>query len=123
MNLPKKKNKHTYLILHILGLISCILPPAAATLSYFPLWKSDGGGKTLAGGAVLLLIMSAYPLIKWIKRHISEISSYMLWLILFLLFFTLSKIAAEMTVICFAGFIGNSIGAVLFYLSKRSRSK
>lgn len=122
MSLPQKKNKHTGALLRLLGMIFCTLPPAAATLSYFPLW-SGNGGKTLAGGAVLLLVMSAFPLIKWIKRHISEISSYMLWLILFLLFFALSKIAAEMTVICFAGFIGNAVGALLFYLAKRSCSK
>ena len=102
-----------------MGLLFCILPPAAATLSYFPLWQSDSPEKTIAGGTALLLILSVYPLYKWIRRRFSSVSAYIMWLILFLLFFALSKIADEMTVICFVGFISNLIGAIILRFAKR----
>ena len=46
-------------------------------------------------------------------------SSYLLWLIMFLLFITLSKIGEQMTVISFVGFISNLLGAICFKLAKR----
>ena len=47
----------------------------------------------------------------------------MVWLVLFVLFFMLSKIANEMTVISFVGFVSNVTGAILFYIAKRIREK
>jgi hypothetical protein len=42
-----------------------------------------------------------------------------MWFILFVIFFLLSKIAHEVTVISFVGFITNLIGTLLFNLAKR----
>jgi nicotinamide riboside transporter PnuC len=50
---------------------------------------------------------------------LTSYSSYFLWLILFLLFFALSKIADQMTVISLVGFIGNLLGAICFFIAKR----
>jgi hypothetical protein len=47
----------------------------------------------------------------------------MLWLALFVIFLLLSKIAEEMTVISFVGFIGNSFGAIVFKLSEKYKPK
>lgn len=118
----EKKTNLYGVLLYALGLIICIAPPAVATLTYFPFWR-DSDEKAIAGGVLLLLILSAYPLFKWMKRHFSTVASYVLWLILFLLFFSLSKIADEMTVISFIGFVSNLIGALIFYISKRERDK
>ncbi len=104
--------------LHFLGILLCIAPPIACTLCYFPIWKTSGE-KTVAGGVLLLLIICLIPLFKDIKRRLSSAASYILWLILYIIFFFLSKIADEMTVISFFGFIGNLLGAVCFRLSKR----
>ena len=111
--------------LHILGFSLCVLPPAICTLSYFPLWKEVGYESCIAGGVALLLILCALPIYKLIKRVLTSYSSYFVWLMLFLLFFGLSKIADQMTVISLVGFIGNLLGAICFMLAKRvhKRSK
>jgi TctA family transporter len=83
------------------------------------LWKEAGYTSCLAGGAALILALCAVPLYKLIRQKISSLSSYVMWLILFLVFFALSRIADEMTVISFVGFIGNLLGAICFYMAKR----
>jgi ABC-type enterochelin transport system permease subunit len=105
--------------LHILGFLLCILPPAICTLSYFPLWREAGYESCIAGGVAILLILCALPIYKLIKRMLTSYSSYFLWLVLFLLFFALSRIADQMTVISLVGFIGNLLGAICFFIAKR----
>ena len=106
-------------ILRIIGLIFCTVPPVAATLLYFPIWQERGAADSLCGFTLLLILLSLLPLIKTLRRIFRSPSSHTLWFIAFLVFFLLSKIADEVTVISFAGFIGNLIGAALFYLAKR----
>ena len=120
----KSKNNSPFVnvCLHITALCFCILPPAICTLFYFPLWKGSSV-KTVAGGTLLLLLLSAMPLFKLIKRKLESAAGYVLWLILFILFLTLSSIAHEMTVISFYGFVGNIIGAVLFKICERRKGK
>ena len=103
--------------LHFLGFSLCILPPAICTLSYFPLWKHDGYQSCIAGGVALLLVICALPLYKLISRRLMSYSSYLIWLFLFLVFFGLSKIAEQMTVISLVGFVGNLLGAICFHLA------
>lgn len=103
--------------LHILGFLLCILPPVICTASYFPIWKESG--QVISGGVLLLLLIAAYPLYKFIKRSLESPAAYTVWLILFILFSLLSRIAVQMTVISFVGFIGNALGAVCFYIAKR----
>ncbi len=105
--------------LHILGFALCIMPPAVCTLLYFPFWKMVGYEYCIAGGTALLLALCAIPLYKMIKRGLSNFSSYLMWLVLFLLFFALSRIAEQMIVISFVGFIGNLLGAICFFVAGR----
>ena len=109
--------------LHILGFLLCIAPPAVCTLYYCPLWKEVGYESCIAGGVALLLALCAIPLYKLIRRSVIGLSSYMMWLLLFLLFFAMSKIADQMTVISLVGFISNLMGAVCFALAKRGAKK
>jgi len=109
--------------LHIIGLMFCVLPPAVCTLCYFPLWKSEGGGTVIAGGCALLLVLSAIPLMRIIREKLKSPASYVLWLLAFLLFLGAARIADEMTVISFVGFVGNLIGALLFKLGGRHNEK
>ena len=104
--------------LHILGFLLCILPPIICTASYFPIWKDSG--QAVSGGVLLLLLISAYPLYKFIKQSLTSPAAYTVWLILFIMFSLLSQIAVQMTVISFVGFIGNALGAVCFYFAKRA---
>lgn len=121
MRQARKTNIFVNLGLHILGFALCILPPAVCTLMYFPLWKSVGYEYCIAGGAALLLALCMIPLYKFIRKRLESYSSYLIWLLLFLLFFALSRIAEQMTVISFAGFIGNLLGAICFYFARRWR--
>ena len=105
--------------LHILGFLLCILPPAICTLNYFPIWREVGYESCIAGGVALLLALCAIPLYKLISDRLKSFSSYLMWLVLFLLFFGMSRIADQMTVICFVGFVSNLMGAVCLYIAKK----
>jgi hypothetical protein len=64
-----------------------------------------------------VVVLAIFPLIRLIKRLLRSDATYILWLILFLAFYSLSKIADEMTVISLVGFVSNSIGAIILKLS------
>ena len=110
------------LILRTLGLMLCVLPPACATLSYFPLWLEKGASHAVSGVCALLLVLCAVPLLRYVRRIWRAPSAIALWAIMFLLFYALSCIADEMCVISFMGLIGNVMGAALFRLAKERRN-
>lgn len=116
----KKSNVFVSLGLHIIGFLLCILPPALCTLNYFPIWREMGYESCIAGGGALLIALCAIPLYKLLRKWLESFSSYIMWLLLFLLFFGMSRIADQMTVISFVGFIGNLLGAVCFYFGKKA---
>ncbi len=106
-----------------LGLIFSVAPPLSAILLYFPIWTDRGGGAVLSGFTLLLLLLAFTPLFKMAKSMLRSPSAYAMWFIVFLLFFMLSKIADEMTVISFVGFIGNLIGSFFFKAANRKENK
>ena len=81
-----KTNVFVSFCLHILGFLLCILPPAICTLNYFPIWREVGYESCIAGGVALLLALCAIPLYKLIADRLKSFSSYLMWLVLFLLF-------------------------------------
>ena len=106
-------------LLKALGLSLCILPPLIATLAYFPLWREAGDGRLTSGLTVLLLSISALPLYRQLKSWIRTAAIHLPWLLIFLAFFLLSRIADEMTVISFVGFVTNVIGSLFFKAARR----
>lgn len=68
---------------------------------------------------MLLLALSALPLMKLIAAKIHSVASWVMWCFIFISFFLLSRIADEMTVISFFGAVGNILGALVFKLAKR----
>ncbi len=116
---PKTKSR----LLYFSGLLISVLPVLLATLSYFPLWCKRGGEYALSGITLILLIIAALPLLRTIRARLRSPSAYTVWLIIFLLFYALSKIADEVVVIAFVGFISNLIGAFIFSLSRKIRGK
>lgn len=118
MNKGKRK-RLTRFFLRAFGLISCVAPPVACTLSYFPLWKEAGGEELICGTTALLLIISIIPFYKHIKKLFETSASYVLWLAIFLFCFLMSKVINEITVIAFVGFVGNAIGAILLKLGEK----
>ncbi len=105
--------------LRVIGMLLCTLPVTACILLYFPVWVNQGGGAVLSGFTVFLLALALMPFYKSIKRFLASAAVYTLWLVAFILFFCLSKIADEMTVISFVGLIGNLMGALCFKLARR----
>ena len=114
------RNRLTAVILiKAAALVTCVAPALVATLSYFPVWATKGELYVMSGLALCLITLSLLPFYKHLSALLKSPASYVIWLILFIVFFLLSKIAHEMTVISFVGFISNLIGAALFGLAKR----
>ena len=106
-------------ILRALGLIFCTVPVIASIILYFPLWQQKGGAAVLSGFTLILIILSLIPFFNTVKRMLRSPAAHTMWFIIFVMFFLLSKIAAEMTVISFVGFVGNLIGALLFKAARK----
>ncbi len=100
------------------GIFCSVLPPVIATLSYFPLWQTRDAETVISGISALLLIFSALPLVRILAAKMRTPSATMLWAILFVLFFSLCRIADEMCVISFAGMLGGAVGSIFFRLCK-----
>lgn len=111
------------LIFNTLGLIFSTLPPFLAVLSYFPIWRERGAETILSGLSLCLILICAVPLIRSVKRALYSPSAPLLWLLVFIVFFALSKIAEDVTVIAFVGFISNLIGAFFYAIAKRGGNK
>ena len=115
------KPKRIFLTLTALAV--SVLPPLMAALSYFPLWKERGATALLSGWSLLLVIIAASPIFRFIRERLRSPSAWCVWLALFILFSVLSAIASEMKVICLIGFISNLFGAYLFKLSESGESE
>lgn len=115
----KQNNAIKRSVLRVIALTVCILPPAIATIAYFPVWVVREDTSVLSGMALLVLTIVLIPLMKYIKEKMESPSAPVIWMISFLLFFLLSKIATEMTIISLIGFISNLIGTLIFKLADK----
>lgn len=109
------------LSLKLLGLIFATVPVIMATLSYFPLWRKGGAATMLSGFTLLLLLLSVTPLIRILKRWLESPSSTTMWFVIFVSFFILSRIADEMVVISFVGYLGNLIASFIWRFTRESK--
>lgn len=121
MKAQTSKGKYANIYLHISGYLLCIIPPLACTLTYFPLWGE--GGFKLNALCVLVVTVAIFPVIKLVRRLLKSDATYIFWFILFISFYALAKIADEMTVISFVGFISNSLGAILIRVGGKKNGR
>lgn len=105
-------------ILYLTGLALSTVPPIVAVLSYFPFWRAASDGSTVCGFTLLLILLAGRPLYKHLRAHFASPASYTLWFAVFIAFLALSRIADEVTVIAFVGFVSNLAAAVSFKMSK-----
>ena len=105
----------------LLGALISTVPPIIAVLLYFPLWRSEGIYTAISGISLLLLMICALPIFNLLKRILKSPSVPTVWLIIFLFFLFISRVADEITVISFVGFISNIIGSLFFRLSKKGK--
>ena len=101
-------------LLRLLALAISTVPVACAVLLYFPVWRGEGAASVISGFSALLLVLCAVPLFKYLKQKLRSPSAHLMWFIIFLIFFSLSRIADEMTVISLVGFISNLIASFIF---------
>lgn len=106
------------ILLTLVGVVISTLPVMLCTLSYLPIWQERGAGATLSGFTFLVVVACFMPLFKLLKRLLASPAAHTMWFLFFVLFFALSKIADEMTVISFVGFVSNLIGAAIFKMAR-----
>lgn len=106
------------LLLRVLALLLSTVPVLICTAAYFPVWSIRGEGAVLSGLGLILTLLAAIPVFRYVRAHIGSISAPFIWLIVFALFFALESIAHEVTVIAFVGFVSNLIGAIIFKLAR-----
>ena len=119
---PSRNNPTKRLLFGFLGLTISIIPVTVAIFSYFPLWIDRDDTSLLSGISFILLCTALIPMYKHFKRIMRSPSVPLMWLIIFVLFFMLSRIADEMTVISFVGFISNLVGSLFFKLARNNMS-
>lgn len=107
------------ILFSLIGLAVCIIPVVLCILNYFPVWTARGGETIFSAITLLLVAIATVPLFSFIKKMLRSPASYTVWLVFFIFFFLVSRIAEEMVVISFVGFISNLIGAVLFKIARR----
>ena len=111
------------ILLSVLSVLLCVLPPLIVTLSYFPLWVQKSAEATLSGSALVLMLLCLVPLMRQIAKGIKTPAMWMIWLFLFLLFFALKSIVDELVVVTFVGFLSNATGAILYKIGERMIKK
>jgi hypothetical protein len=117
--MPTEISQAKRLLFNALGIAVSVIPVSVAIFSYFPLWISRNDASFLSGISLLLICLAIVPLFKYLKQFWHSPSAPLMWFLAFILFFLLSRIASEMTVISFVGFVSNLVGSVCFRISKR----
>ncbi len=102
-----------------IGLVFSTMVPVIAVFSYFPIWRERGADDMLSGISLLLILISAIPLCRSIRAALRSPSAPFVWFLIFIIFFSLSKIADDITAISFIGFLSNIVGSLFFSLAKR----
>ncbi len=113
-----RTNPTRRLLFNALGLFFSVIPVAVSIFSYFPLWIAREDASILSGISLVLAAMALVPCFRYVKEVMRTASAPVMWLALFIVFLLLSKIANEITVIAFVGFVGNLVGAVFFRLAR-----
>lgn len=108
--------------LRLLGILLSVVPPAIGTLEYFPLWLGNGN-TAISAIALLLLLLSAIPLFRILKRHLRTPAPWMLWLCLWLALRAFLPIATAIETIALVSFPTSFLGAVCFRLASRREDR
>ena len=121
-------NTQKYRALYILGVILCVLPTVLCILCEFPLWVKKGNptvasGITLSALSLSLIVIASTPLLRIIRAKVKSPSMWMIMGIMFLVFYSLESVISSLVLISFAGFIGNVMGAIVFFYAKKYKAK
>ena len=117
--MENKTNPTKKLLFNALGLAISIIPVTVSIFSYFPIWIAREDASILSGISLILMALAFVPMYKYFRSILRSPSAPVMWLISFILFLLLSRIAHEMTVISFVGLISNLIGSVFFRIAQK----
>ena len=110
-----KRSKAT--LLHVLGLLICIVPPALSVLEFFPI-LSETPEKQISTFGVLMLAVCCIPFWRTIKAFFSTPSAWKVWLVIFLASYLLNSIVGELVVISAIGLVSGIAGGAVFRLER-----
>ncbi len=105
-------------LLRLLGMGLCVLPPAVATLEFFPLWLTREECR-LSALSVFLLLLAAVPLLRLLRTRLRSPSAWMVWLVLWALLAAFEPIIASLRTIALISFPTSLLGALCFRLAKK----
>ena len=118
--ISEKSRKVWYYVLYAIGLTVCIVPPLLATLEHFPVWVKEEGQKVVVPAtAVVLLILSAYPLFRFLRKKLKTPSVWMVWVLLWIVLRALRPVIDGMISVAGIGAICNVAGATLMFISRK----
>lgn len=115
------------IITWIVAWICCVVPTAIVGGVKLPLVVSKEATETLTGSAIIVLICCAYPILKGLLKMLKSPSA---WLILWIatvitwgMYSVPHQTLGAVLDVFLAAAIGNSVGAFLFWLSKKFDEK
>ena len=109
--------------LTLIAILVSVAPPSAAILLYFPVWEKAGAVSVVSGFGIFLLTLASVPIFRLIKARFKSPSAHVMWLVLFIIFFALSRIADQMVVISFVGFVSNFISSFIFRAARGGKNE
>lgn len=129
MRLTKSKRWYytAYIITCVSAWVCCILPTLITGMIKLPMIATKDADSTLTGSFTLCLVCCAYPLYKGVVRLIKSPSAPLIMWILFALTYLLWKINHDtlgaMVTVFLVSAIGNTVGAVLFFVARAFKEK
>ena len=129
MKITKSKEWYhkAYIIIYISAWFLCIVPTVIAGFTKLPVVATKDADSTLTGSFALALICAAYPIYKGIMKYLKSPSAPIIMWILFAGAYLLYKLSTEtlgaIVVVLGVAAIGNTVGAVLFWLAKTFKKK
>lgn len=107
----KKTTKGT--IIYYTGLVISILAPLVAAATQFPVWTEKVGGAQIGGMFIFVALLCMIPLFNHLKIALKSPSSCLLWTLIFVCTWALSKIIDQLVIVSLVGAIANYVGALL----------
>lgn len=129
-----RKRKALAWLLRVLAVASMVGIPFSVIAYKFPLWRSQGGGKAIGAGAIILLVILFATFRKYVTAWAAEklgalsagVSLILLWSGLAVVCLVLSSITTILedlaTVFIFTA-IGAAVGVTLLTVAKRMSRK
>ena len=129
MKITKSKEWYywAYTLAWVVAWACCVLPTVITGVVKLPLFATEEANTTLTGSFTLVLVCAAYPILKGLLKMLKSPSAWFILWLLFIVTFLLYNVERStleaMVLILFVAAIGNTVGAVLFHLSKVYKEK